>query len=862
MMGIAQVGVRRAFVPRRPSRLRDVRREASKATADATAGMTSETARIPLRSVLSAAADAAARGCHEIRAVQSQRDARGNDALGATRKVADDSRSVLTAADLAAQRVMVRALRSTLPGVEIIGEEDSEGEEDGAPHGISEPPPSPLRFDMLDATLPDASMSVLPSELSVYLDPVDGTREFVEGRLGAVQCLVGIARRGRAIAGAVGLPFAAGDAPRPVMPDPAVVWGLVPAKSGGILLETADGASAAWPPLADSPSSEVRTLVLTTGDSADKTLAAAREVALALSDASDPAFSFVSPGAAPLPAIAWRHRVMGGAGNKLLALATGAADVAIMHMGTSLWDTAAPEAVLCARGGKVTDLYGAPLVHDHKAPTGLSNGLGVLATGPGLGALHAALCAAMRRDARLLSLLAPWTGPAFLEEGGGAMAADVARDLDGAPLSCGWLASAIAPGGTSTLAGYAAPEAASERGLMSDGCRLELRWNGSKGGPPSAFYKRVVMGDLAHARLKAATAPNKVKRDVRSYQVEASFLGSEACAMLVRAGVPVARAYAVDMRPDEEAPIESRFAMLLEEFRAEDGWKQHWLLDPDQAKASLAGLAKLHAFFWDGSSFWKDHPEEAKALEAAVWPSGAYWQPEMQSPEQLTTGINDHWPTHCHSFAEAFAAYPALKGMDVASIGKRLQRVAAAVGKEAHPFGAGGPGRSVGARTLIHGDPKAANIFMRQKEASGYEIGFIDFQWSGFGLAATDVAHHIVAALRLECLVGPPGEAEKPWLDHYHANLLEELVASGAAKDAAEAARSCLPREKLQEQYDAAVLDMCRCVFSYQWARVKASPASLAKNAKSMGRNAYNKSVDHACWLVAACDAILKRRDR
>ena len=102
MMGIAQVGVRRAFVPRRPSRLRDVRREASKATADATAGMTSETARIPLRSVLSAAADAAARGCHEIRAVQSQRDARGNDALGATRKVADDSRSVLTAADLEA----------------------------------------------------------------------------------------------------------------------------------------------------------------------------------------------------------------------------------------------------------------------------------------------------------------------------------------------------------------------------------------------------------------------------------------------------------------------------------------------------------------------------------------------------------------------------------------------------------------------------------------------------------------------------------------------------------------------------------------------------------------------------------------
>ena len=29
---------------------------------------------------------------------------------------------------------------------------------------------------------------------------VDGTREFVEGRLGAVQCLIGIAYRGRPVA--------------------------------------------------------------------------------------------------------------------------------------------------------------------------------------------------------------------------------------------------------------------------------------------------------------------------------------------------------------------------------------------------------------------------------------------------------------------------------------------------------------------------------------------------------------------------------------------------------------------------------------------------------------------------------------
>ena len=44
-------------------------------------------------------------------------------------------------------------------------------------------------------------------DLCVFVDPVDGTREFVEGRLEAVECLVGVAYRGRAVAGVMGLPF-------------------------------------------------------------------------------------------------------------------------------------------------------------------------------------------------------------------------------------------------------------------------------------------------------------------------------------------------------------------------------------------------------------------------------------------------------------------------------------------------------------------------------------------------------------------------------------------------------------------------------------------------------------------------------
>ena len=37
----------------------------------------------------------------------------------------------------------------------------------------------------------------------------------------------------------------------------------------------------------------------------------------------------------------------------------------------------------------------------------------------------------------------------------------------------------------------------------------------------------------------------QLARDVKSYTVEAEFLGSDACSQLVAAGIPVARAYSV-----------------------------------------------------------------------------------------------------------------------------------------------------------------------------------------------------------------------------------------------------------------------------------------------------------------------------
>ena len=443
---------------------------------------------VSLAEVLSTCVDAASRGCAEISAVQSRRDAGGE--LSVAMKDQADVRSALTEADLAAQRAMIGALRSAWPGLMIIGEEDEdESDEDD----VTGPP---LRRDLC-AELGVIGLEAPLEELCVFVDPLDGfsrpalcaplspgynpnpnptptpntpplwptaaaascpatatpgTREFVEGRLANVQSLVGVARRGRPVAGAVGLPFAAAGS------DPVVVYGLVGAGTGtrGVRPQAA-AASGARP-------------VVATGDSSNACLAAAREAALA------------GGGTA---------HIVGGAGHKLLMAAHGEAELAIMHFGTSLWDSCAPGAIVVANGGRVTDLFGAPLVH---LPGGeLKNELGVVASAPGAAARHDALCAAMRAEPLALQLL---------EQGGsaepaaGAQAVEICRDLDGRPL--GALAIGAALGGAA-VARYTAPEAGAFRGMMSDGCRLVLEY--AKGGgdatqqPASLFYKRVVMGD-------------------------------------------------------------------------------------------------------------------------------------------------------------------------------------------------------------------------------------------------------------------------------------------------------------------------------------------------------------------------------
>ena len=83
-----------------------------------------------------------------------------------------------------------------------------------------------------------------------------------------------------------------------------------------------------------------------------------------------------------------------------------------MNFKSSSWDTCAPEAVLSAAGGRLTDIFGEAIAHvpDPADPAGVGylNALGAVASGPGFSFIHQNVGEAMVRDAGALKKLEPW----------------------------------------------------------------------------------------------------------------------------------------------------------------------------------------------------------------------------------------------------------------------------------------------------------------------------------------------------------------------------------------------------------------------------------------------------------------------
>jgi 3'(2'), 5'-bisphosphate nucleotidase len=186
------------------------------------------------------------------------------------------------------------------------------------------------------------------------VDPLDGTREFVD-KNGQFVVMVGLAIDGEATLGVVLQPT-----------EQFLMWG-VPGLAVGV----------------DQHGTEQRLAVSTARDPQKAVLMVSRSHR-----------SAEDREAATRMGVA-QERPLGSVGLKIAQLATATADAYFSTTDrTKEWDACAPEAIIKASGGRMTDICGAPLVYNKKTP---NTPRGLLASN---GPLHEAALAALRPFAK------------------------------------------------------------------------------------------------------------------------------------------------------------------------------------------------------------------------------------------------------------------------------------------------------------------------------------------------------------------------------------------------------------------------------------------------------------------------------
>jgi 3'-phosphoadenosine 5'-phosphosulfate (PAPS) 3'-phosphatase len=380
----------------------------------------------------------------------------------------------MTIADTAAQKVIVSSLLSKYYlNLNIVGEEDE-------PMEIDVGSKKELNDTMLDSEfylpvvlkesddLEEPPDALNMDEITIYVDPLDGTREFVEGQLSNVQCLIGLCWHGRPLTGAIGLPFGSDKDETST----EVVFGLVGKGIGKLFCSKADTMVYEACSVPESNAYfEGSTIHVLSGDSSSDlpAIAVAERV-------------FEKEGI--------QHHIAGGCRNKLLRQTQGITLV-LQHIKTCLWDTTAPLSVLTAVGGKVTDFFGFLLIYGTNDVLG--NQLGVVSSGPGASKQHDELTKANRGEKRLLSVLSKFV---LCCDDDSEQCVDIVRDLDGHPLPVTYFAKHV----NIQADTYSCPESC-------NACRVHLQPT-----KQTVFYKRVEFSHLEHAWTKLQTAPHKLTR--------------------------------------------------------------------------------------------------------------------------------------------------------------------------------------------------------------------------------------------------------------------------------------------------------------------------------------------------------------
>ncbi|XP_060081635.1 3'(2'),5'-bisphosphate nucleotidase 1-like isoform X2 [Ylistrum balloti] len=240
-----------------------------------------------------------------------------------------------TEADRSAQRCIVASLHKQFPKVAIYGEEQLDPTEKTPAEFIE------LGFseEVLKHECPKFLQDVTDDQIVIWVDPLDGTAEYTQGFLDHVTVLIGVAVNGHAVGGVINQPFYNYQDKEKVMG--RCIWGVCQVGAFGFTREIL-------------PEDK---LILTTSRSHSNRMVT--EAIEALN-----------------PTEVMR---VGGAGHKVLLLIEGKVHAYIFATkGCKKWDTCAPEAILHAVGGTLTDMFGITMSYGPRVQR--LNAGGVLAT--------------------------------------------------------------------------------------------------------------------------------------------------------------------------------------------------------------------------------------------------------------------------------------------------------------------------------------------------------------------------------------------------------------------------------------------------------------------------------------------------
>ena len=231
-------------------------------------------------------------------------------------------------------------------------------------------------------------------------------------------------------------------------------------------------------------------------------------------------------------------------------------------------------------------------------------------------------------------------------------------------------------------------------------------------------------------------------------------------------------------------------------------------LPPHQARAAVEWLASFHAVFW-----------EAAALPAGIWERGTFWSLDKKDNAAKVNSIASAWSGSLQWFKKKS---PGECTASLKTLGARLQSVMGVL-DVALNGGPKKPGKSKAKassflgkhRTVIHGDYKAANMFLDEAPS----CAVCDFQYAGGGYGASDLCYLLYPDARGDYL-----EHEEPLLDFYYERLCDRL----------EGREGSYTRERLGEHYELAQLHFMGHMLSSGWVASQASDLAMAQKADAM----------------------------